>query len=354
MGPDAAEIAEQLALRAWAFTIFRWSLRGRNDSYRCASHAGRACDCDPSRGGLSAVGRHLRSGSQSAGGAGTPSLERSLDLTAGRTNAGSRHWNRPLAASTRVARGARAIGVDFCAGDAGGRRHQTWSHGPPGVRRHLCSALRVHSADVAVCSFALGYIERLDLAFREMARVARRIVTSDLHPDAVRAGWVRSFRSGAEATKSNITIIRGIGSKPARGRRACVRVWRAGRIVWRAGTRTFRTRGKSGRVHYRAASSGHPRFPLGYALETHRRQNRTRCEDHRNTSISRSAAGAFRSALRLADAPSLGPHRFSGVARPDQRSRSSGIQFVPESGARHLSEREELGRRHLSALRFAR
>jgi SAM-dependent methyltransferase len=51
------------------------------------------------------------------------------------------------------------------------------------------------SVDVAVCSFALGYIGPLELAFREMARVARRIVTSDLHPDAVQAGWVRSFRT---------------------------------------------------------------------------------------------------------------------------------------------------------------
>jgi SAM-dependent methyltransferase len=54
------------------------------------------------------------------------------------------------------------------------------------------------SVDVAVCSFALGYIDRLDLAFREMARVARRIITSDLHPDAVRSGWVRSFRTGSD------------------------------------------------------------------------------------------------------------------------------------------------------------
>jgi ubiquinone/menaquinone biosynthesis C-methylase UbiE len=51
------------------------------------------------------------------------------------------------------------------------------------------------SADVAVCSLALGYVDPIELAFREMARIARRIVISDLHPDAVRAGWVRSFRT---------------------------------------------------------------------------------------------------------------------------------------------------------------
>jgi len=53
-------------------------------------------------------------------------------------------------------------------------------------------------ADLAICSFALGYISPLDAAIREMARVARRIVLSDLHPNAVRAGWVRSFRTGGQ------------------------------------------------------------------------------------------------------------------------------------------------------------
>ena len=74
-----------------------------------------------------------------------------------------------------------------------------------GVRGRLTQAdvcalpFASHSVDVAVCSFALGYIDRLDLAFREMARIARRIVTSDLHPGAVRAGWVRSFRNNSQS-----------------------------------------------------------------------------------------------------------------------------------------------------------
>jgi malonyl-CoA O-methyltransferase len=51
------------------------------------------------------------------------------------------------------------------------------------------------SADLAVCSLALGYVELIELAVREMARVARRIVISDLHPEAVHAGWVRSFHA---------------------------------------------------------------------------------------------------------------------------------------------------------------
>jgi ubiquinone/menaquinone biosynthesis C-methylase UbiE len=51
-------------------------------------------------------------------------------------------------------------------------------------------------ADLAICSFAIGYLPAPDAAFREMARIAHRIIVSDLHPDAVRAGWVRSFTAG--------------------------------------------------------------------------------------------------------------------------------------------------------------
>jgi SAM-dependent methyltransferase len=96
-----------------------------------------------------------------------------------------------------LAHGVRATGVDFCS------EMLAVASTKCGVRGHLACAdvcalpFASRSADVAVCSFALGYIDRLELAFREMARVARRIVTSDLHPEAVRAGWVRSFRSSS-------------------------------------------------------------------------------------------------------------------------------------------------------------
>ena len=96
-----------------------------------------------------------------------------------------------------LARGIRAVGVDFCA------EMLTVAATKPGMRGRLACAdvcslpFPSHSVDVAVCSLALGYIDRLDLAFREMARIARRMVISDLHPDAVRSGWVRSFRTGS-------------------------------------------------------------------------------------------------------------------------------------------------------------
>jgi predicted TPR repeat methyltransferase len=52
------------------------------------------------------------------------------------------------------------------------------------------------AADLAVCSLALGYIRGIGDLFRELARVARTVVVSDLHEYAVAAGWRRAFRIG--------------------------------------------------------------------------------------------------------------------------------------------------------------
>jgi ubiquinone/menaquinone biosynthesis C-methylase UbiE len=50
------------------------------------------------------------------------------------------------------------------------------------------------SADLAICSFALGYVDSIRLAIAELARVARRVIVTDIHPIAVASGWARSFR----------------------------------------------------------------------------------------------------------------------------------------------------------------
>jgi ubiquinone/menaquinone biosynthesis C-methylase UbiE len=52
--------------------------------------------------------------------------------------------------------------------------------------------------DTAICSFALAYMPCVETVLRELGRVAGRIVVSDLHPEAVSAGWKRSFRAGDE------------------------------------------------------------------------------------------------------------------------------------------------------------
>ncbi len=50
------------------------------------------------------------------------------------------------------------------------------------------------AADIAMCSFTLGYVEWPAGVLKELARVSRCVIVSDLHPAAVEAGWKRSFR----------------------------------------------------------------------------------------------------------------------------------------------------------------
>ncbi len=84
-------------------------------------------------------------------------------------------------------RGARAIGVDFC--------HEMH----PAVQ---ADAMRLPfedaSADVIICAFALGYAPE---CFPELARITRpggMLLVSDVHPDALKRGWTRSFRHRGE------------------------------------------------------------------------------------------------------------------------------------------------------------
>lgn len=53
--------------------------------------------------------------------------------------------------------------------------------------------------DIAVCSLTIGYLSDLGPAVGELARVARSVVISDLHPAALARGWKRAFRAGGES-----------------------------------------------------------------------------------------------------------------------------------------------------------
>ena len=69
----------------------------------------------------------------------------------------------------------------------------------PGLRDRLIRAdmnelpLKDTIADLAICSLAVGYIPSVENFFREIARVSRSVIVSDLHEYAVQAGWRRSF-----------------------------------------------------------------------------------------------------------------------------------------------------------------
>ncbi len=100
--------------------------------------------------------------------------------------AGTGYW-----ANWCAARGARAIAVDFC-----------WemlrqAPAPAVLGDSLRLPFRDASADIAICSFGLGYAPG---SFGELARIARPggcVIASDMHPAVIELGWARCFRSAA-------------------------------------------------------------------------------------------------------------------------------------------------------------
>ena len=98
-----------------------------------------------------------------------------------------------------ASRGARASGIDIspqmlfiAAGKPVFRVGWFWA---------MSSSLPFSAVaiDLAICSFALSYLPFATAAFGEMARVARRVIVSDLHPEAMLRGWTRSFQSGGRS-----------------------------------------------------------------------------------------------------------------------------------------------------------
>lgn len=93
-----------------------------------------------------------------------------------------------------TARKARVTGIDAC--------REMLLHAPHPSSTALADLEAIplcdDTFDIAVCSFALSYLRNLKPVFRELARVARRVIVSDLHPEAARRGWTRSFRANGE------------------------------------------------------------------------------------------------------------------------------------------------------------
>jgi ubiquinone/menaquinone biosynthesis C-methylase UbiE len=105
--------------------------------------------------------------------------------------------------------GARVFGVDFC------DRMLALATAKPGLNSRCVVAdisrlpMRDDYFDLALSSFTLSYAPDLSAALAELARVARRVIVADLHPEAVRRGWKRSFRyqeSSIEISHSPYTL----------------------------------------------------------------------------------------------------------------------------------------------------
>lgn len=96
--------------------------------------------------------------------------------------------------------GANVIGVDACEPMLQEAKKRIVLSGRlvQGDARSLPFANRW--ADLVICSMSLGYFHDLDAVFREFARIAcsgASVIVSDLHPQAVMAGWTRSFKVGS-------------------------------------------------------------------------------------------------------------------------------------------------------------
>lgn len=99
-------------------------------------------------------------------------------------------------------RGARVAGIDLCF------EMLLRAASKPDLAGHLVLGsaeslpLAGGVANLVMCSFSLGYVTDAAAAIREMARICDhggRLVVSDLHPEAVAAGWKRAFRAGDAA-----------------------------------------------------------------------------------------------------------------------------------------------------------
>jgi SAM-dependent methyltransferase len=57
------------------------------------------------------------------------------------------------------------------------------------------------TADIVLCSFCVSYIQDLAAIYAGLARITKpggRIIVSDIHPAAARAGWKRTFRNSGQ------------------------------------------------------------------------------------------------------------------------------------------------------------
>ena len=95
-------------------------------------------------------------------------------------------------------RGAgRAVGVDLS------REMLDEARRKPGLSGRLVEGeaqrmpFRRNSVDLAICSFALSYVENADCFAGELSRVVQQqghVVVTDFHPSAHARGWKRTFR----------------------------------------------------------------------------------------------------------------------------------------------------------------
>jgi malonyl-CoA O-methyltransferase len=96
-------------------------------------------------------------------------------------------------------RGARVFGIDACAEMLVQADARPELKGNSAIADISAIPLQDNAVDLALCSFTMAYIASPAQAFREIARVSRQVIVSDLHPEAAHAGWTRSFHSAGRS-----------------------------------------------------------------------------------------------------------------------------------------------------------
>jgi malonyl-CoA O-methyltransferase len=100
-----------------------------------------------------------------------------------------------------VERGARATGADFSH-----EMLRVASH-KPGLSARIVQADAIATpfpdacADVVLSALVIGHLPSIRNAMAELARLAApgaSVIVTDFHPDALRRGWKRTFRSGED------------------------------------------------------------------------------------------------------------------------------------------------------------
>jgi malonyl-CoA O-methyltransferase len=99
------------------------------------------------------------------------------------------------------AQGATVFGTDLCREMLIEAQRKTPLAGRLALADTCRLPFRDGTADVALCALSLGHMTPMESAVAELARVVRRggfLIVTDFHPDALRRGWKRTFRSNGE------------------------------------------------------------------------------------------------------------------------------------------------------------
>jgi len=100
-----------------------------------------------------------------------------------------------------VERGAHAMGADLSSEMLGVAAQKPGLVGRLVQADGVAAPFRDACADVVLCALVIGHMRPISPAMAELARVAApggRVIVTDFHPDALRRGWKRTFRSGPD------------------------------------------------------------------------------------------------------------------------------------------------------------